>query len=121
MGERGNPARIMFSAPINPPRVSAGQLFVSMIPATHTEQPMALASPPWIVRYANQLPDPTEPFTDSRVVDFLNQLGRGNWLLIDRSPQTTLLGLLFQMNDAQNLNRSPGLSNATVRVTTRCH
>ena len=92
-----------------------------MITATHTEQPMALASAPWIVRHANQLPDPTEPFTDSRVVDFLNQLGRGNWLTIDRSPEPTLLGLLFQMNDGQNVNRSLGLSNANVGVTNRVH
>ena len=63
--------------------------------------------------YANQLPDPTEPFTDSRVVDFLNQLGRGNWFNIDRSSDPTLLGLLFQMNDPQNVNRSLGLSNVS--------
>ena len=102
-------------------RLSAEQMYDSMITATHTEQPMALASAPWIVRYANQLPDPTEPFTDSRVVDFLNQLGRGNWLTIDRSPEPTLLGLLFQMNDGQNVNRSLGLSNANVGVTNRVH
>ena len=31
-------------------------------------------------------------------------------------PTPTLLGLLFQMNDAQNVNRSLGLSNANVGV-----
>jgi len=115
------PAYVKYFARHESRRLSAEQMYDSMITATHTEQPMALASPPWIVRYANQLPDPTEPFTDSRVVDFLNQLGRGNWLLIDRSPQPTLLGLLFQMNDAQNVNRSLGLSNANVGVTNRVH
>lgn len=115
------PAYVKYFARHESRRLSAEQMYDSMITATHTEQPMALASPPWVVRYANQLPDPTEPFTDSRVVDFLNQLGRGNWLLIDRSPEPTLLGLLFQMNDAQNVNRSLGLSNANVGVTNRVH
>jgi hypothetical protein len=115
------PAYVKYFARHESRRLSAEQMYDSMITATRTEQPMALASPPWIVRYANQLPDPTEPFSDSRVVDFLNQLGRGNWLLIDRSPQPTLLGLLFQMNDAQNVNRSLGLSNANVGVTNRVH
>src|SRR5260370_1687189 len=82
---------------------------------------MELASPPGVVRYANQLPDTTEPFTDFRVVDFLNQLGPGNWLTIDRSPDPTLLGLLFQMNDTQNVNRSLGLSNAKVGAPNRTH
>ena len=55
------------------------------------------------------------------MVDFLNQLGRGNWLTIDRSSEPTLLGLLFQMNDSQNVNRSLGLSNANVGVTNIVH
>ena len=32
-----------------------------------------------------------------------------------------MLGLLFQMNDAQNVNRSLGLSNSNVGVTNRVH
>jgi hypothetical protein len=82
---------------------------------------MAIAMRPAPVWYANQLPDPTEPFTDSRVIDFLNQLGRGNWLTIDRSSEPTLLGLLYQMNDPQNVNRSLGLSNANIGVTKIVH
>jgi uncharacterized protein DUF1553 len=115
------PAYVKYFARHESRRLSAEQMYDSMITATHTEQPMSLASAPWIVRYANQLPDPTEPFTDSNVVNFLNQLGRGNWVTIDRSPEPTLLGLLFQMNDSQNVNRSLGLSNANVGVTNRVH
>ena len=115
------PAYVKYFARHEARRLSAEQMYDSMITATHTEQPMELASPPGVVRYANQLPDTTEPFTDYRVTDFLNQLGRGNWLTIDRSQDPTLLGLLFQMNDSQNVNRSLGLSNANVGATNRVH
>jgi len=116
-----SPAYVKYFARHEARRLSAEQMYDSMITATHTEQPMELVSPPGVVRYANQLPDTTEPFTDFRVVDFMNQLGRGNWLTIDRSQDPTLLGLLFQMNDTQNVNRSLGLSNANVGATNRVH
>jgi hypothetical protein len=115
------PAFVRYFARHEARRLTAEQMYDAMITATHTEQPMTIATAPGLVRYANQLPDPTEPFTDSRVVDFLNQLGRGNWLTIDRSSDPTLLGLLYQMNDGQNVNRSLGLSNANVGVTNRVH
>src|ERR1041384_8608847 len=92
-------------------------MYDSMITATHTEQPMSTTF--GTVKYANQLPDPTEPLTDFRVVDFMNQLGRGDWLTIDRVSTPPTLGLLFQMNDGQNVNRSLGSSNANVGVTNR--
>jgi hypothetical protein len=115
------PAYVRYFARHEARRLSAEQMYDSMTTATHTEQPMTLALRPAPVWYANQLPDPTEPFTDSRVVDFLNQLGRGNWLTIDRSSDPTLLGLLYQMNDPQNVNRSLGLSNANVGATNIVH
>jgi hypothetical protein len=115
------PAYVKYFARHEARRLTAEQMYDSMVTATHTEQPMAIASAPWVVKYANQLPDPTEPFTDSRVLDFLNQLGRGNWLTIDRTSDPTILGLLFQMNDSQNVYRSMGTSNANVGVTNRVH
>ena len=115
------PAFVRYFARHEARRLSAEQMYDAMTTATHTEQPMEIAMGARPVWYANQLPDPTEPFTDSRVVDFLNQLGRGNWLTIDRSSDPTLLGLLYQMNDPQNVNRSLGLSNANVGVTSRVH
>jgi hypothetical protein len=33
-----------------------------------------------------------EPETDFRVVDFLNQAGRGNWLAIERASEPSILG-----------------------------
>jgi hypothetical protein len=115
------PAYVKYFARHEARRLSAEQMYDSMVTATNTVQPMALASAPFIVRYANQLPDTTEPFTDFRVTDFLTQLGRGNWMTIDRSSEATLLGMLYQMNDPQNVYRSLGFSNANVGVTNRVH
>ncbi len=102
-------------------RLSAEQLYDSTITATRTEQPMVIGSSGRVAVYANQLPDPTEPISDFRVVDFMNQLGRGNWMTIDRSTEPTLLGLLYQMNDSQIVNRSLGLANSNVPATNRVH
>ena len=102
-------------------RLTAEQMYDAMITATRTEQPMALQGAQRVVLYANQLPDPTEPFSDGRVTDFLNQFGRGNWLTTDRSSQPTLLGLLFMMNDGNNVNRSMGNATAAVGITNRVH
>jgi uncharacterized protein DUF1553 len=113
------PALVRYFARYEARRLSAEQLYDSMITATHTEQPMSTTY--GLVRYANQLPDASEPTSDPRVVDFMNQLGRGDWMTIDRSSTPSILGLLFQMNDAQNVNRSLGLSNANVGVTNRVH
>ncbi len=102
-------------------RLSAEQMYDAMVTATRTEQPMPLISGTRMPVYANQLPDPTEPFSDFRVVDFLNQFGRGNWMTVDRSSDPTLLGLLFMMNDSNNVNRSLGTSTASVGITNRVH
>jgi hypothetical protein len=75
---------------------------------------MTLAGTPRALLYANQLPDAAEPSTDFRVVDFLNQAGRGNWVTIDRTEEPAILGLLFSMNEAQVVQRSMGTSNAAI-------
>ncbi len=113
------PAYVKYFARHDARRLSAEQMYDAMITATRTEQPMFIGSSGKVVRYANQLPDTTEPISDFRVVDFLNQLGRGNWLTIDRTSEPTLLGLLFQMNDGNNVYRSFGTPNASVSPTNR--
>lgn len=115
------PAFVRYFARYQARRLSAEQMYDSMITATHTEQPMALVSGTSSVWYANQLPDATEPFSDSRVNDFLTQFGRGNWWTIDRASQPTILGLLFMMNDSNNVYRSLGLSNSNISITNRVH
>ncbi len=113
------PAYERFFARFEARRLTAEQMYDSMITATRTEQPMSTTV--GLLRYTNQLPDASEPSTDSRIVDFMNQLGRGDWLTIDRTSTPAILGLLFQMNDSNNVNRSLGLSNSSVGVTNRVH
>ncbi len=111
------PAFVKYFAKHEPRRLSAEEMYDSLTTATRTEQPMIALGISRTLTYANQLPDPTEPSTDFRVTDFLNQAGRGNWLTIDRSSDPTILGLLYSMNDSQNVNRS--LGNATAAVSSR--
>jgi hypothetical protein len=113
------PAFVKYFARHEARRLSAEELYDSLITATRTEQPMMVAGLDRVVWYANQLPDPTEPSTDFRVVDFLNNLGRGNWITIDRSSEPSILGLLYSMNDSQNVNRTLGNSTATVSSRSR--
>lgn len=113
------PHYVRYFAKHEPQRLTAEQLYDSMVTATRTEQPITVVGLGRMVQYANQLPDPTEPSTDFRVIDFLNQMGRGNWLTIDRSSEPTLLGLLYNMNDSQNVYRTGGTSNATVQSRNR--
>ena len=108
------PAYIRYFAKFEARRLSAEQLYDALTVATRTEQPMTVAGLAKALRYANQLPDATEPSTDFRVVDFLNQAGRGNWTTIDRSEEPTILGLLFSMNEAQVVQRSMGTSSAAI-------
>lgn len=100
-------------------RLSAEQLYDSLVTATRTEQPMTVAGLSRTLLYANQLNDAAEPSTDFRVTDFLNQTGRGNWLTIDRSEEPTILGLLFSMNESQVVMRTMGSSTASVSSRNR--
>lgn len=115
------PAFVRYFARYQARRLSAEQMYDTLVTATHTEQPMAIVGGTNVVTYANQLPDPTEPFSDSRVLDFMTQFGRGNWWTIDRTSTPTILGLLFMMNDSNNVYRSMGTSSASVGITNRVH
>jgi len=115
------PAYVKYFARHEARRLSAEQMFDAIMTATHTEVPIQLASARRVVRYANQLPDPTEPTTDFRIVDFLANLGRGNWTTVDRSSDPTLIGLLFQMNDGQNVFRSLGTTGPNAPPQNRVH
>lgn len=111
------PAYVRYFARHNPQRLTAEQLFDSLTTATRTEQPMQIAGINRVLTYANQLPDATEPATDGNIVTFLNNLGRGDWLTVDRSNSPSILGLLYVMNDGQNVNRT--LGNAAANVSSR--
>ncbi len=119
--DKWQPAYTRYFARYQARRLSAEQMYDSLITATHTEQPMALIEGANVVTYANQLPDPTEPYSDGRVTDFLSKFGRGDWFTIDRTSTPTILGLLYMMNDGNNVNRTLWASNANVGITNRVH
>jgi len=58
------------------------------------------------LRYATQLPDTTEPRSDSNITYFLSQFGRGDWFNSPRNSTSTILQVLFQMNDNQIMART---------------
>jgi uncharacterized protein DUF1553 len=82
----------------SPRRLSAEELWDAIAIATQTEQPMNVAGFANPVMYANELPDPYEPWDNYNVQNFLSTLGRGNYTTIPRDSSPTLLGLLFLMN-----------------------
>ena len=115
------PAYTRYFARYQARRLSAEQMYDALTTATHTEQPMDLVGGRNAVWYANQLPDPTEPFSDGRVTTFLQQFGRGDWWTIDRVSTPSILGLLYMMNDSNNVYRTLGLSTASIGITNRVH
>lgn len=82
----------------SPQRLSAEQLWDAIAIATQTEEPMNVAGFANPVMYANELPDPYEPWDNYNVQNFLTTLGRGNYTTVPRDSSPTLLGLLFLMN-----------------------
>jgi hypothetical protein len=56
--------------------------------------------------YATQLPDTTEPRTDGNITGFLSQFGRGDWFNSPRNSTSTILQVLFLMNDNQIMART---------------
>ena|SRR5579871_4312576 len=100
-----NPAYVSYFARHNPRRLSAEELWDAIAIATQTEEPMNVAGFPGPVMYANQLPDPYEPWDNYNVQNFLTTLGRGNHTTIARDSSPTLLGLLFLMNQYDVVNR----------------
>jgi hypothetical protein len=89
----------------SPRRLSAEELWDSIAIATQTEQPMNVAGFPNPVMYANELPDPYEPWDNPNVTGFLSNMGRGNYTTVPRDSSPTLLGLLFLMNQADVYQR----------------
>lgn len=89
-----------------PRRLAAEELWDAVTIATGTEVPMDVFGFDQPLRFANQLPDPTEPRSNPYVVNFMNLFGRGDWWNIARSSQPSLLQLLYTMNDSQIVLRT---------------
>lgn len=113
------PAYARYFAKHEPRRLSAEELYDSIITATRTEAPLTVFGWERPVTYANQLPDPTEPSTDGGVTNLLTQFGRGNWLTVATNNGPTLLGLLYSMNDSFVVNRSLGFTRNYVTPSNR--
>ncbi len=82
-----------------PRRLSAEEVYDAVAKATMTEQPMFVEGFAEPLLWARQLPDPTEPRNFGSIVNFLNQFGRGDWFQVGRSSESTVLQVLFLMND----------------------
>jgi hypothetical protein len=87
-------------------RLTAEEVYDAVITATATETPMYVEGFPQPVMYAMQLPDPTEPRTNGTVRNFLNQFGRPDWVTQPRNTTSTILQVLFLMNDNQINSRA---------------
>jgi len=89
-----------------PRRLTAEEVFDAVTIATGTETPMYVEGFDKPLRYATQLPDTTEPRSDSNITNFLSQFGRGDWFNSPRNSTSTILQVLFQMNDNQIVART---------------
>jgi len=89
-----------------PRRLTSEELYDTLQISTETTTPMFVPGFDAPLQYANQLPDPTEPRSDSAVVEFLNTFGRGDWWNVRRDSSPTILQLLYSMNANQTVLRT---------------
>lgn len=82
-------------------RLTAEEVYDAVITATATETPMYVEGFDKPVLYAMQLPDPTEPRTNFSIKNFISQFGRPDWVSQPRNTTSTILQVLFLMNDYQ--------------------
>jgi len=82
-----------------PRRLSAEQVYDAVAQATMTETPMFVEGFGRPLMWARQLPDPTEPRFDAGIRNFMAQFGRGDWWQNERTSETTVLQVLYLMND----------------------
>jgi hypothetical protein len=99
-----------------PRRLYAEEIYDAMSVATKTQAPIFVEGFSRPLMYATQLPDSIEPFGDFRVTSFLSNFGRGDWWQTPRSSDTTVLKVLFQMNDSTVNFRTFGSRGYSTRV-----
>lgn len=80
-------------------RMTSEEAYDAMTRATATETPINLEGYDNPILYAAQLPDPTEPRSDGNVYNFLSLFGRGDWWRNPTVTTTSILQLLYMMND----------------------
>ena len=87
-------------------RLTAEEVFDAVTTATGTQTPMYVEGFDQPLMYATQLPDTTEPRSDPNITYFLSQFGRGDWVNAPRNSTSTVLQVLFLMNDNQMMART---------------
>lgn len=92
-----------FFARYNPKRLSAEELYDAQIVSTQNEIPLSVQGFDEPLRFAQQLPDPTEPAGDGRVLEWLRNLGRGDWFFVPSQKEPSSLMSLFLLNSYQTV------------------
>jgi hypothetical protein len=87
-------------------RLTAEEVFDAVTIATGTETPMYVEGFSRPLMFATQLPDTTEPRSDFNITTFLSQFGRGDWFNSPRNSTSTILQVLYLMNDNQIMART---------------
>jgi hypothetical protein len=100
-----------------PRRLYAEEVYDAVATATDTQVPMYVEGFSRPLYYTIQLPDPSEPRLNGAITNFLNTFGRGDWFQLPRNTQSSVLQVLYQMNDNQINFRTFGTRNTTTRVT----
>jgi hypothetical protein len=81
-------------------RLAAEEVFDAVAQATMTVYPMAVEGFSAPIYHAGQLPDPTEPRNDGSILNFLSNFGRGDWWNNPRNSNSSIIQVLFMMNDS---------------------
>jgi hypothetical protein len=99
-------------------RLSAEEIYDAIADATQTTIPMFLDGYDGPIYHAQQLPDPSEPRTNGSITTFLSNFGRGDYWTLPRNSTSTVLQVLYVMNDFFINYRTFGTGNGswTTRV-----
>ncbi|PWU06716.1 MAG: hypothetical protein C5B51_11700 [Terriglobia bacterium] len=108
-----NPAYEPYFAKHFSRRLSAEELYDAISDATMTTVPLFVAGYDQPVYHAGQLPDPTEPRSNGQVQNFLANFGRGNYWTVARNSNSSLLQVLYLMNDFFINYRTFGTGNGS--------
>jgi hypothetical protein len=109
-----------FFARHTPRRLTAEEAWDALTASTQSEVPMFVEGFSSPLTRAVQLPDATEPRQDSRIRTFLANFGRGDWWRSPRDPGSSVVQVLYFMNDTTINSRTFGArlggGNAQTRV-----
>ena len=89
----------LYFARHQPRRLKPEEIYDALTTATMTETPMYVEGFDTPLYYAMQLPDPSEPRSNYRIMDFLDKLGRGDWWQRPPTQDSTVIQALLLMND----------------------